>query len=78
MHALRRDRSEDAVAAALLVTERLRVHVYLLSHLGSDIVEELGLGYVASGEEVERLSRQFENCILLGNAQHAVLATADE
>ncbi|HJN12779.1 MAG TPA: lactate racemase domain-containing protein [Pirellulaceae bacterium] len=78
MQALRRDRSEDAVAAALLVTERRRVHVYLLSHLASETVEDLGLGYVASTDDVERLSRQFESCILLGNAQHAVLATADE
>ena len=78
MHTLRRDRSEDAVAAALLVTERRRVHVYLLSHLAREIVEDLGLGYVASADEVERLSRQFDSCILLGNAQHAVLATADE
>jgi nickel-dependent lactate racemase len=78
MRDLRRARSEDAVAAALLVTERLRIHVYLLSHLASEVVEELGLGYVASADEVGRLSRQFESCILLGNAQHAVLATADE
>lgn len=78
MLALKRDRSEDAVAAALLVTERLRAHVYLLSGLESDVVEELGLGFVANADEVERLSRQYESCILLGNAQHAVLATADE
>jgi nickel-dependent lactate racemase len=78
MHVLKRDRSDDAVAAALLVTERLRAHVYLLSKLESDTVEDLGLGCVSSSDEVERLSRQFESCILLGNAQHAVLATADE
>jgi len=78
MLALTRDRSEDAVAAALLVTERLRGHVYLLSNLASDTVEELGLGFVADADDVQRLSRQFESCILLGNAQHAVLATADD
>lgn len=75
---LKRDRSEDAVAAALLATERLRAHVYLLSRLECETVEDLGLGFVASADEVERLSRQFASCILLGNAQHAVLATADE
>lgn len=78
LHALNRDRSEDAVAAALLVTQRLRAHVYLLSQLDCDVVEELGLGYVANADEVERLSRQFNSCILLGNAQHALLAAVDE
>jgi len=78
MLALKRDRSEDAVAAALLVSERLRAHVYLLSYLESEVVEDLGLGHVADADDVERLSRRFESCILLGNAQHAVLATADE
>ena len=75
---LNRERSEDAVAAAVLVAERLRAHVYLLSHLESEVVEELGLGFVAGADEVERLSRQFESCILIGNAQHALLATAEE
>jgi nickel-dependent lactate racemase len=78
MHALKRERSDDALAAALLVTERLRAHVYLLSNLEREDVEELGLGFVSSADDVERLSRQFASCILLGNAQHAVLATADE
>ena len=78
LHELRRDRSEDAVAAALLVSQRLRAHVYLLSHLDQEVVEDLGLGYVGGADEVERLSRQFDSCILLGNAQHAILATADQ
>ncbi len=77
IHALKRERSDDAMAAALLVTERLRARVYLLSNLSRDDVEELGIGYVGSADDVQRLSRQFESCILLGNAQHAMLATAD-
>ncbi len=78
LHALQRERSDDAVAAAMLATERIRARVYLLSNLEQDDVEELGIGYVASADEVERLSRQFDSCILLGNAQHAMLATVEE
>jgi len=76
IHELRRDRSSDATSAALLAEMRERVQVYLLSELDGDVVEDLGVGYVNGTGDVQRLSRQHESCILLGNAQHAVL-TAD-
>ncbi|MEO2021374.1 MAG: lactate racemase domain-containing protein [Pirellulaceae bacterium] len=70
---LNRDRSVDAVSAALLVEARQRNHIYLLSGLAADAVEDLGLGYISSNEEISHLIQQFESCILLANAHHAVL-----
>lgn len=78
LHELRRDRSSDATPAALLAETRERVQVYLLSELDADFVEDLGVGCVSSTEDVARLSQQHESCILLGNAQHAVLAAVGE
>lgn len=72
--AIRRERSEDAPSACLLAQIIPRVRVYLLSRLTGEAVEELGIGYVQEATEVQRLSRQHSSCILLGNAQHAMLA----
>ena len=72
--AIRRERSEDAPSASLLAQILPRAQIYLLSHLDGDAVEELGIGYVEEADEVQRLSRQHSSCILLGNAQHAMLA----
>lgn len=73
-HALRelaRDHSEDAPAAAMLVTARQRSSIYLLSDLGAEVVEALGVGHVHGIEDLERLVTQFDECIVIGNAQHA-------
>ena len=78
LHELRRDRSVDATPAALLAEALERVQVFLLSDLDEEAVEDLGVGHVGSTEQLERLSRQFDSCILLGNAQHAFLATPAE
>ena len=77
MHDLRRERSSDATTATLLAETRERVQVYLLSELDSEAVEDLGVGFVGDAEEVERLSRQYASCILLGNAHHAVVAAGN-
>ncbi|MDA1051279.1 MAG: lactate racemase domain-containing protein [Planctomycetota bacterium] len=78
LHELRRERSVDATPAALLAEALERVQVFLLSDLDEASVEDLGVGHVGSTEQLERLSRQFDSCILLGNAQHAFLATPAE
>lgn len=78
LHELRRDRTPDATPAALLAEALERVKVFLLSDLEEDAVEDLGVAHVGSTEQVERLSRQYASCILLGNAQHAFLATPAE
>ena len=74
-HELNRDRSKDAVSASLLVEARQRNHIYLLSGLAAEAVEDLGLGYISENEEISHLIQQFESCILLANAHRAVLIT---
>ena len=78
LHELRRDRTPDATPAALLAEALERVKVFLLSDLDEEAVEDLGVAHVGSIEQIERLSRQFASCILLGNAQHAFLAAPAE
>lgn len=75
---IRRDRSADALSASLLIETRERARVCLLSRLDGNVVEELGVGYVADGKEIERLSRQHESCILLANADHAIPTALDD
>jgi hypothetical protein len=67
-----RDGSPDAVPASLLLETRENAHVYLISALEGDLVEDLGLGYVADPRDVDRLSRQHDSCILLANAHRAL------
>lgn len=69
---IRRDSSPDALAAAELWRVLTDHRVYLLSELDADVVESLGMAYVASGEEIARLCSRHDSCIFLGNAQYAV------
>lgn len=75
---LQGDRSADAFTARILAQTLDRASVFLLSLLEEELVEDLGLGHVASADEVTRLSRKHDSCILVGNAHHAVVAMADE
>jgi hypothetical protein len=68
---IRRERSSDATAASLIAEIRQKARIYLLSQLQRDVVEELGVGFVECGGDIERLARQSRSCIVLGNAQHA-------
>jgi nickel-dependent lactate racemase len=77
LHALRRSRSQDASFASLLVEAKRRARVYLMSGLEEEVVEDLGVGCVTSADQVQRLSGQHRSCILLGNAQHAMLMTEE-
>jgi nickel-dependent lactate racemase len=75
---IRRDRSRDAVSASLVVEARNRAKVYLMSGLDEATVEDLGVGFVTREEEINRLARQFDSCILLANAHRAMLRAADD
>jgi len=77
LHELRRERCHDATSAALLAETRERFRVYLLSDLDAELVEGLGIAPVSCLAEVERLGRQHDSCILLGNAQYAWLAAEE-
>ena len=51
---LRRERSEDAISATLLADANQRVQVYLLSGLGSEVVEDLRVsGFTLGGSRVD-------------------------
>jgi nickel-dependent lactate racemase len=67
------ERSADALAAWLLLEARDASHVFLLSQLEEAVVESLGIGYIDSADHIDRIRRQFDSCILLGNAHRAAL-----
>lgn len=70
--------SGDAPPLSIIEEIRERHHVYLLSQLEEDFVEEIGMGYVARADQITRLARQHDSCILLGNAQHVYVQCAAE
>jgi len=75
---LRKDRSADAPLARLLVDAHDRATIYLLSRLDEDAVTSLGLAYVARPEEINRLARHYDSCILFGDAQFVRPTVATE
>ncbi|MBW3599958.1 MAG: DUF2088 domain-containing protein, partial [Planctomycetes bacterium] len=72
--AVRKQTTFDAQIAALLTNLLERNRVYLLSELEDETVEDLGLAYVADEQEIIRLTRLHESCILLADAQNAMPA----
>mgnify|MGYP001823577999 CR=1 FL=1 len=68
--------SSDAVSASLLIEACESKHVYLLSGLPEQTVEELGLGFVSEPAEVARLCQRHPSCILLADAQRAMPCVA--
>ena len=56
----------DRLASAVLKRVRDRVRVYLLSDLPDDSVEQLGLVPLLDGDEIGRLSAQFQTCRVIG------------
>jgi len=75
--AVKKQKSRDALVATQLLRALRRVRVYLLSELEEDVVEQLGLAYVACAEEISRLSAKHDSCLVLGNAQHARVAVKE-
>ncbi len=73
---LQKESSADAVSASLLIEVCENKHVYLLSGLAEQTVEDLGLGYVSDPEDIARLSRQYSTCILLADAHRAMPTAA--
>ncbi len=69
--------ADDAMFAALLKRLRRRTRVYLLSGLEEDLVQGLGMGYVADPSEISTLGRKHDSCILIGNAHHALPAAEE-
>jgi len=70
---IRKERPEDALPAAQLARTLDRVRVYLLSRLDSALVEDLDVVPIGGPDELIRLARQHQTCILLSNAPYAVV-----
>ena len=71
--AIRRDTSPDALPASRLAKALQRVRIYLYSQLDEEIVEDLGIAYVAHKEEISRLASRHKSCIGIANGQYALL-----
>ena len=74
---IHRDQPDDALPAAQLADVQDRARVYLLSRLDESLVESLEIAPIARVDELERLVRQHESCILLANAPHALVTTEE-
>jgi len=68
----------DALPAAQLARALDRGRVYLLSRLDPSLVDALDMIYVAAPDELARLARQHQSCILLANAPHVQVSVAQE
>jgi nickel-dependent lactate racemase len=69
---IRREAATDALAATEILRAMEQGKVYLLSRLDESLVEDLGLAPMTEPEDVERLARRHESCIVLANAQYVV------
>jgi nickel-dependent lactate racemase len=73
---IRRTRSADAIAAALLLEAGQRAKVYLLSGLDEETVEDLGVGFISNAGEIDHLARQYDSCVLIADAHRAAVKMA--
>ncbi len=62
---------DDAIAASVLLETTSDCHVFLASALRKDTVESLRMGVVASQDELGRLVRSLDTCIIIESAQYA-------
>lgn len=70
---LANDDSDDALAAAVILSAISSNHVYLISKLRSDSVESLGMGAITAADQLSRLVAQHESCTIIEAAQHRVV-----
>ena len=76
--ALQEKVSNDTLAASRLNHALQRARVYLLSQLEENDVEDLGMAYVSSPNEIAKLSTQYDSCVVLQDAQHASISLAEK
>jgi nickel-dependent lactate racemase len=65
-----KERPVDALPAAQIAHALQQNKVYLLSRLDPSRVEDLNIIPIAGADELNRLARQHQSCILLSNAQY--------
>lgn len=73
LRAVQRERSDDAQETTHLAAALDRARVYFLSRLSDASVEELGMTPLTAPAEIARLAQRHGDCLLLNNAQHAVV-----
>ena len=69
---------DDALAAVQLAAAMEQADVYLLSRLDESLVEQLQMAPLAKPQEVVRLARRFDSCIVLGNAHRARVTVVED
>jgi nickel-dependent lactate racemase len=74
---LRKERPADLFAALQLAEAQRRVRVYLLSRLDTETVENLEMTPIGDPADVGRLAARGGSCLVVGDAQHAVLVGPD-
>ncbi len=72
------DFPEDTLPAVQIARALEHGTVYLLSRLEPSLVEDLGMVPLADAEELVRLARHFDSCVVLGNASFATATIEDE
>ena len=69
---------EDALAAVQVAAAGEHADLYLLSRLDESLVEQLQMAPLAKPQELVRLARRYDSCIVLGNAPHARVTAVEE
>ncbi len=77
MHEIAKAAPADALVAAELVRALERGRVYLISRLGDELVEELGMTPI-SADQLPRLAARYDSCVVLANAHYAIAHAPDE
>ncbi|MFI4873983.1 MAG: lactate racemase domain-containing protein [Blastopirellula sp. JB062] len=75
---IRRERTEDAVAALQLATTLDRNKIYLLSDLPEAIVDELNMAPVANLDEARKVCEYYKSCTFISHGQLAEVAVEGE
>ena len=68
----------DTFAAVQVAAALEHADLYLLSRLDESLVEQLQIAPLSKPQELARLVRRHESCILLANAPHAHVAVAED
>ncbi len=67
------DNSDDALAAAVILSAIHSHHVYLISQMRHETVENLGLGVITDAAQLAHLVSQHTSCTIIEAAQHRIL-----
>ncbi|TWT32183.1 hypothetical protein KOR34_39440 [Posidoniimonas corsicana] len=75
---LAKDAHPDTHAARAIADALTRGPVFLMSRLGDDLVEDLGMAPIGGAAELQRLADRFDRVMLLEHAQHIEITDREE